>query len=669
MDSREFDVRFLNDLVLPFDAQTKELADGNRIVAGSNTYITMGGKIAQAPGLNDTGLTGYTITGRVDRVVSYETVEATPHVYLLASVYNGSTWSVKYINLDAGSPAWTSIGSTRGVDASIMPHEFVVAGGKVYIRFSASTQQAGVVVDGTAGTISVTGWGIVRPANAPTLSGLFAGGTAVTFFGWRYAYAYVNSTKEHISSRSPASVIAGPISSQVPRITGAYTTDTTVTHIDIYRTTDGAGTFYKLDRIANNTAGGTFTYNDNTSSLAAGNPKDDSELDTRNLAPSEVSNHEVPRDATNSNPTFPDQSTGLEYFARRIWFGIGNKLFFTGREEINNGVPEECFPDPYGLNGGVYVLRGRLRQVKAARRALYVNTSNETMILAGQDLTNFLIDTHAPDLNGASLVLPGDAAHAVAAFRDSFFFLTGDYQIYSVTGAEEPVLISGPLGTQLADTIRLGASANRIRVEFTVITRDSLNWLIVNVADNTNSSANRQFVYDLNRKIWFTPWTKPIQSFTFGQLKQDPTRYLIAFTYNGTTSKLAVLDFTYLSDLGTNFTPTVTIALTSIPAGNHINELRKWALSPILSYFILERTKFVSDTDPTLAYRLDEFSGSTTSATGYDPPYLAQHSSYYEKWYPVQMVCKRAQLTITGTGGQQLELQNIGFVFQPEAGA
>lgn len=668
MDSREFDVRFLNNLALPFDAQTKELAEGNRIVSGANMYVTAGGKLAQAPGLNDTDLTGYTITGRVDRVISYETVEAVPHVYLLASVYDGSSWSVKYINLDDVSPAWTSIGSLRDVDASIYPHEFVVAGGKVYIRFSASGQEAGVVFDGKGGSISVTGWGIVKPPFAPSATGLFGVSTVTTLFGWSYAYAYVNNTKEHVSSRSGDSARLSP-TNNVPRIQGVYSTDTTVTHIDIYRTSDGGGTFYKLDRIANNTAGGNFTYNDNQSALVAGNPKDDSELNTRDLAPSEVSNEPVPRTADGSAATFPDQSTGMAYFARRIWFGIGNRLFFTGQEEINNGVPEESFPDPFGVNGDFYVLQGRIQQTKAARRALYINTSAGTLILAGQDLTNFLLDTHVPDIAGAYIQHPGDGIHACAAFRDSFFFLSADYQIYQVNGADEPQVISLPLGTQLADIIIAALGGNRIRVEFEVYSRDGLNWLVVNVADNTDSTVNRQFVYDLNQKIWFTPWSKKIQTMTFGRTTASSSRELIVFTYDGTTSKLAILDRDHLSDLGTNFTPSATISLTSIPAGNHINELRKWALSPILSYFILERTKFGGDTDPTVTYRLDEFSGSATTATGYDPPYLAQHSSYYEKWYPVQVVCKRAQLIITGTGGQQLELQNIGFVFQPEAGA
>ena len=156
---------------------------------------------------------------------------------------------------------------------------------------------------------------------------------------------------------------------------------------------------------------------------------------------------------------------------------------------------------------------------------------------------------------------------------------------------------------------------------------------------------------------------------TFGRLREtDPQKHLIVMTWDGTTSKLAVIDTTYLSDVGTNFTPSATINLTTVPAGNHINELRKWAHVPMLSYFIIERTKFASDTDPTVTYRLDEFSGSATSVTGQDPPYLAQHASYYEKWYPVQKVCKRAQLLVSGTGGQKFELQNIGFAFQSEGG-
>jgi hypothetical protein len=668
MDSRQFDVRFLQNLAIPFDAQTKELADGARIVSGSNTVINQSGKITQAPGLNNTPFASHPLTGRIDRLAVYETSESSPKVFIMASVFNGTTWDAKFLRL-ASSPAWTSVGSLRSVNASITAHEFGVARGLCYIRFFLASGPVTVVFDGSGASPVLTSWGLTPPSSAPGYSGNFGTTTTVALFGWRYAYAYVNDVSGHVSSRSRASVSTGAVLNANPRITGAYSTDTTVSDINIYRTFDGGGTFYFLAQIANNTAGGTFTYNDDDSGVTAGDATLDSELDTRNIAPSEVSN-DPPATAATATASSNEISTPIVYYARRWWYGIGNRLFYSGQEEILNGVPEESFPNPFGLRGNYYVLQGQLRQLKPTRRALYITTANEVGVITGQDKTNFLFDTLVPDISGALVLNPGSTAHAITAFRDSVFFLSADFQIYKVTGANPPEIISGPLGSNLQDLLELYAGSNALNVEFEIYSFSGNVWLVVNVANITDSTVNRQFVYDLNRQIWFTPWAKRINAITFGRRTENiMNRELIVAHYDGTTSKLAVLDFDTLADVGTNFTPSAVINLATVPSGNHINELRKWAHAPMLSYFIIERTKIASDTDPTVAYRLDEFSGSTTAATAFDPPYEAQHTSYIEKWYPVQQVAKRVQISITGTGGQRIELQNIGFVYQSEAGA
>jgi len=678
MDSRELDVRQLNSLTIPYDVSTKELTDGPpRLVAGNNTYINIGGKIVQAPGLNNTGLTSYTIAGRADRIKVYETIESTPKVYIMASIYNGATWTAYYIRLDAGAPAWTSLGTYRGINASLAPHTFTVARGLCFIKsytsnFATNLGVGAVIFDGSGGSPTVRPWGIFGPGAAPVHVANNAGGTATTRFGYRYATAYV-STTGHISNRSPASVNTGPLTNQIPRINVAYTTETNVSFINIYRTSDGGGTLYFLNQIANNTAGGNVNYDDNTSALVAGNPVADSELDLLNFAPSETSNTVPPMATVQSVATggaFDYISSNVEHFARRHWFALGNRLYYSGQEEILNGVPEESFPAAWGKKGNFYILSGQVRQLKKARRALYVTTSTETMILTGQDRTNFLIDTLVGDVAGARVNVPGDANDAIASFRDSVFFLSSGLDVYSVTGDAPPILISSPLGSELRTLINTGAGANRIRVQFEVYSRDGQTLLVINVSDITDSTVNRQYVYDLARNIWFTPWTKRISAMTVGRLRESVQQeYLIAMRYDGTNSALMYLDSAFVSDAGTNFTPSFTTNLFSLPSGNHINELRKPAHTPILAYFMLERTKFVSDTDPTVAYRIDEFSGATTSVTATDPPYLAQHTSYKDHWYPVGLACERAQLSVTGTGGQQFEIQNISFAFNSEAGA
>jgi hypothetical protein len=666
-DSREFDVRQLSNLVLPYDVQTKELTDsGPRIVAGQNTYITPGGKIAQAPGLNNTGLTSFTLPNRVDRLVVYETVEPTPKIYLMASVLVGGFWQVQYLRLDSGSPAWTSVGTLRGVNISQAPHEFVVARGLCFIKGFGLAQKIGAVVfDGSGVSPTLKGWGIDGPNGTISYLGQF-GVTAsplTVLFGWRYVYAYVSNTG-HVSNRSFVignAGFTGPFTNSKPRLQVVYSTDPQVTNINIYRTTDGGGTPYFLAQIANNSAGGTVNYDDNGSVASAGDPKADNELDTRNIAPSETSNYFPPSVLDTSDfGAFILQSTPPEYFARRIWYAMGNRLYYSGQEEILNGVPEESYPSPWGLRGNFYVFQGQVRHVKASKRALYIGTSNEMIVLTGQDKTNFLPDTLVKDIGS-----PAGHPLAICSFRDSIFFMSSDLQIYSVTGANPPVLISAPLGSSLRTTV----NSSNVSVQLETFARDGNTWLIVNVADSATPANNRQFVYDLARNIWFTPWTKKITAMTFGRLREtDQQKHLIVTTWDGTTAKLAVLDTEFVTDAGDAFYPFFTANLVTIPAGNHINELRKWAHAPMLSYFVVEYKTFAPNTDIEVWYRLDEFAGGSTQVSGDAPPFTAQHASYSEKWYAIQQVAKRVQISITLAENQKTEIQNIAFAFQPEAG-
>jgi hypothetical protein len=92
----------------------------------------------------------------------------------------------------------------------------------------------------------------------------------------------------------------------------------------------------------------------------------------------------------------------------------------------------------------------------------------------------------------------------------------------------------------------------------------------------------------------------------------------------------------------------------------------------MVSYAIMERTKKTGDSDPVMKYRLDEFGSVSpfTTGTGYPPPYAVQHASYNALWYPIQLVGQRIQLSVTNpSAANELVIQNLGFVFQSEAGA
>jgi hypothetical protein len=191
------------------------------------------------------------------------------------------------------------------------------------------------------------------------------------------------------------------------------------------------------------------------------------------------------------------------------------------------------------------------------------------------------------------------------------------------------------------------------------------------VIDISNSANNKQFIYDINKTIWFTPWTKKMSAMASGRVfENDQNTYLVVATWDGTTGAVATLDLTSFSDLGVAYDFDCTTNLFNIPAGNHVNQINRPAEHPMLSYLLTERTKFTGDTDPTVSYRLDEFSGALTTVGAQDPLYVPQHTSWNLNWYPIQQVTQRVQMKIAMTSNaHSFELQNIGFIFQPTAGA
>ncbi len=676
-DSNQLDVRWLDDLRLPFDKLTKELDEKPRIVDGQNTWVTLGGKLAKRPGTSDTGLTAFTLTKRPDRLVIYETLENPPKVYLLASVYNSTTtqWEMWYLRLDATTPAWTIMGTLRDLDNSTRAHEIVCARGLAYIKgYPGGTDDkyGSVVFDGSGATPTLRLWGLVAPtvaARRTDPAGWAASIDPVTVnFGWQYVYAWKSSTG-HYSCRSPLETAPGYYST-----TGAFTNkkpminvqghaDTTnIPYIGIFRTTDGGGTFYFVEDIAN-TGAGSIAYTDNhRESGNTNNPKTDMQLDTSNIAPSQTSNLPPPpvRHGKTTGTDNVDVSSNMVYYAGRVWYFIGNRLYFSGREEILNGIPEESFPNPNGVRGNYFIVQGQGRLLHATQKGIIAITDNEVLAVLGEDRTNLrIVRLHSG--MGTALNQP----RAITSYRDFVFFLSDDYQIMALPPDGAPTPISAPLGDTI--TSRVGANME------VVLTTHAFNgnvWLLVLLTHKTTSTSTILLIYDINQNLWSTPWTIPATAVVSGRYREtDNNKKLVFFSAYTGTFYLAFLDTAVSTDLGGSYVVDGTFNLFAVPAGNHINERRKWAATPQIAYLVTERTKFASDTEPTVEYRLDEFSGTMTTGVAKDPPFSTQHSSYIVKYYPIEKAVQRVQLKFSKTAvNENFELQNIGFVFQPEAG-
>lgn len=677
----EFDVQFLENLALPFDVATKELDPSPRYVAGQNMYITLGGKLALAPGINDTGLTSFTLSKRPDRLAIYETLESPPKVYVMASIFNSVTgwWEAWWLRVSAGVPAWTSVGTLRDVDKSTRPHEFLVARGLCFIKGfpdSGHDKYGTVIFDGSSSGPRTGPWGSPSPtiaARCSASSGWGASTHSVTvLFGWLYVYAWKDIFGNY-STRSPLEVdpsqnqsTTGTFSNKCPQVVVQGLADTTNwPQIGIFRTTDGGGTFCWVEDITN-TGAGSITYTDQHNVVSSpGDPTFDQNLNTQSIAPSTTSNiGPPPCDISGTiGTTQVATSTNMAYFAGRVWYAI-SRIYFSGREEILNGVPEECFPNPNGINGNYYVVEGQPRLLAAGKNYLYIITSNEQLFVSGQNRSNFLLSSQTRDIGAAS-----GFNRAIAAYRDGIFFLTQDLQVAALVAGSDPAIISAPIGPTLRAAI---TASTTVSVDFCMWVRDGLQWLIVNVLDKATPANNQQFVYDLGRQFWFVPWKKKISAMAFGRISEtDNNKHLVVMTWDGATAKIGVLDPAFFQDTtGTNQSaPSATTNLFNVPNGNHVNPVNNPVRTPIISYLITERTKFNSDTDPTVNMRLDEFSGSFTALSAFDPTYRTQRTSFNTKWWPIEQAAQRVQLQINkAAANEAFELQTLGFIFKPDAG-
>jgi hypothetical protein len=705
-DSSNFDVVWLNNLRLPYDVVTKELSDQTpRLVAGSkNVYVTLGGKIALAPGFNQTpngaNLSGMGLNAtqwRPDRMVLYETLENPPKIYVVCSLLNivAGTWGAYYFRLDGASPAWTGVdGGTnlRSIQASTRPHEIVCERGLCFIKgfpAAAGDKYGSVIFDGSFpnpgsnSAPSIYPWGIPPPSvpvNMTASAGWPASTDTVTvLFGWQYVYCWKDLLGSY-SCSSPISLVTGiststtgPFTNKCPTMTVQGNADTThYPKIGIFRSTDGGGTWWFVEDITN-TGAGNITYTDQHGVNGRTDPMADSQLNTANAAPDLVTNLPPPpimgKPGEVTGTSQVDPSTAIAVFARRHWYGSGNRLFFSGQEEVLNGVPEECWPNCNGLGPSTeYICAGQLRQVFSAKGALWVTTANQILYETGTDLSNFLLNEMASDIAG----LAGNNM-AGTGFREMGFFVSQDFQVYALTVGADPQNISIPLGNSIAQAY-LACTSPQIQLE--VYNRDGNTWLIVAVIDQSNQANNQQFVFDINNSMWFTPWTKALGIMAYGRLRDnDPLNYLVGVINYSGFWQWGVLDTTVFNDIGVSnqITPVIQSNLFGLISGwgSHVSTINAPAVTPIVSYMVTERTKFASDTDPTVSYRLDDFNTvAFTSVPAVGPLFETQRTSYWQELYPIQQACRRVQINITKPAlSEGFEYQNIGFMFFPGAGA
>lgn len=682
MPSQQFDTFDLENLDIPYDRHTKELDDRPRIVDGKDVFIRRE-KIRKRPALRTDDVEGTFVnaTHRVDRALIYETLENPSQIFLVASLFNksNSDWELAWIEMGVGSPTWTIFPNTRDCNDSTQPHEMVVSNGLLYIRgvpVNAAADPYGTIIfDGTGLSPTVKLWGLPTPTTAAAVTSQ-AGWPATTdttvTAGWTYSYSLVSSTGQ-VSSRAPTGAPAGQgglstsntgaVTNKKPQVTLQGDADTTnIPTVRVWRTFDGGGNYVFLEDVANPGAGG-FLYTDD--SFTGSKPKPDSELNPNDLSPGTTTNDPPPP------VIFPDvigtddpvqSSTQIVEYSGRIWYGIGNTLVFSGNEEIINGSPRESFVS--GQRGNFVRFKNELRYLESTKEALFIVTSQEVLWLRGTDRKSFFIRPLLRKIGGS----PYKKAHT--AIGDQIAFFTQDLKVALVDSSGFRGYLSQPLDDDVESLITTNTD-----IEMDNVQHDGGFYISLSLYDKSTPANSRLWVFDTERRKWNPPWHVPVSAMENGQYRKDilTTKQLYA-TDDGSATKVTATDETSSQDQYASspsaWTIDFTMNLMRNPAGNHLNALRRPAHHSTLGYVKTERTKFASDADPTLEYRLDDFSAALTASTPEAPPYINQSTSHTINWWPVVKNAQRVQVKISKASlDEEFELQTFGLIFQPEGGA
>lgn len=743
-----------------------ELSGKPRFIRGNNAYVTLGGKLCKRPGTIE--IEGTEISGkRIETMWTYETIETTPRIYIMASMFDLTTGyrQMYYIYLADPTPAWTQFPNLRDINLSVYAHEAVVSRGLFYVKgfpdTSSSEKLGTVVFDGTGGADTLEYWGILPPTvpvaivgattllnedvdavetdidvdsvadfpaapftiqveyeqmevsavvgNTLTVTRGVNGTTATThpedtiviwrdwsasdhrvdvYYSWTYTYAYKSSTGQ-VSNRAPIQTNldelpsrTGPFQDLCPKITVEGHADTTnIPTIVIFRSTDGGGTYWELEEIANSGAGQIEYIDDSYESGAGGgtfnDPLPDWLLDQDTRAPTLTSNSPPPSVVAplvigTDTPSY--SNTQIARYASRLWYGVDNILFYSGDEEVTIGIPEECWPS--GITGNFFRFPSAVYRVVSTISALYVATLDTIYQITGTNKETFNV---VPLFN--EIGVPKQNFLSTTPYEDSIVVLTHDYRIARIKDKNVEIL-SDPLFTDIADAVNAGAA-------FDIKYWGSLEkeWIIVSGHRDDDSSLSTQWVLDLKKSrmvgepFWYIPWSIRSSATLSGRIGDGSDQRRLVFAMfdpeSGGRAGLSRIDPTartggdWFIDERVGFEFDAVTNLFEVPAGNHVNLLRRPGATPDFYGFQIDRLVFAGDTDPETYYFKDDFwSDPIPPLYPEDPARRPLSKQYKTLMYHVHNVVQHVAIEIRKLPSSELfECCNLIFLFDPNSGA
>lgn len=498
---------FLTDLRIPYKSYVSPIDDGVTFHDGANVLTTIPSWLERRPGFATVAIPapGGGFTGTIQRIYMWHRVSGTVTNYfaMICSTDASKSYVYKFqFGVDSAAVL------IRTCTTSNTPFYFVDSSQTCYFGKDDVSGEMWKF-DGT----NLFAWTMTRPAAAPVI-GLAAGSLNIQV-GLYYRVAYGRSATGGLSSTSDLSACTGIATGKLVQVTLVASPDAQCDQIHVYRTTDGGSTNpNQMQEIPNSPFTNTNqTINDTATDVQLLNV----------FGPALLANDPPPA----MKPLCVSQN--------RIWGIAGSKLYYSGFEEINNGVPEECFPS--GLSGNFRPYPSPLYGLAPTTTGVAIFSGRRVFGVDGDSLDTFRWGT-VLDKRGTK------SPTAVAAVGDSIIWLDTSGQVW--------LSDIGEMGADIrTDSLLFKASSTQIAIH----NSGNYNWVVF--MDGQNA---KLFVANMDNKHWMVPW--PITGVTAiasGETADSVVDLLAAI--NGTIYKITNGVF---NDAGTPYTAFVKSNLFKI---------------------------------------------------------------------------------------------------------
>jgi len=459
-------------------------------------------------------------------------------------------------------------------------------------------------------------WGIVAPPamGAPTL----VVGVLSAYTSFCYCSTYWDANDSHESSPSGISTCSGIFQNKNVQLPLVASTNPRVTGIRVYRTPDGGAQDPALMQEITGSPFPNVTGNVTDSTL-------DVNLSIR-VAPEFFRNDPPP-------PT-----KGFITYGGRIWGFLNNTTFYSGFEEIANGVPEECWPS--GLTGNFYPWSDEVGGQAPLIDGIAVLLPQKIEKVEGDSLDTFRRYTLLQKRGTRSRT-------SVAALGGSVVWLDTSNTIW--------LSDLGEIGIPIRpDTQKI----NPLTCWITIHISGTYHWVVV--LDGSNGIL---YVYDLDLQHWLPPWTvgTTASALASGETSLGVVDLVLA---RNQTKVLKLTAGTYGDD-GNDYSSTAQTNLFPVtPDGNPSWQgTHDWTEIKTDSVPPSQVLQLVDD-DPTQGTYEDLTPGQEPS------PLLAHQGQFLQSWrYPATPESAAyVSLKMIWAGGKQFHLYNLDMGFHPAGG-